>query len=255
MAVTRYTYRNPWRELDQLGNRLASVLDWSNGGSFPTPSSAGTWAPAVSVEETDGELILTAELPGMKPEDVELHVENNILTIRGEKREERTEQDEGSRFHVWERSYGAFQRSFTLPRTVQSDDIKAEFENGLTTRASAQGTGGSQSAHRDRGWGRASRQVDPYLGGEPKAGVGGGVSPPAPRCIQGPPVARSTTCPNRSINEREAAAKTDPGLSANADPSTAETRPPASSMMRAPAAKSQGFRKSSQNPSSRPSAI
>jgi len=131
MAVTRYSYRNPWRELDQLSNRLASAFDWSNGGTFPTPSSAGAWAPAVSVEETDSELILTAELPGMKPGDVELHVENNILTIRGEKREERTEQDEGRRFHLWERNYGAFQRSFTLPRTVRGDDIKAEFDNGL----------------------------------------------------------------------------------------------------------------------------
>ena len=131
MPITRHSYRNPWRELDQLTNRLASAFDWSNGEGFPTPSNTGTWAPAVSVEETQNELILTAELPGMRPEDVELQVENNILTLRGEKRETRDERDEGRRFHLWERSYGAFQRSFTLPRTVNGDEIRAEFDNGL----------------------------------------------------------------------------------------------------------------------------
>jgi len=131
MAITHYSYRNPWRELDQLTNRLSRVFDWENGGTFPTPSSAGSWMPAVSVEETNDELILTAELPGMKREDVELGVENNILTIRGEKREERREEDEERRYHLWERSFGTFQRSFTLPRSVKAEDIHAEFDNGV----------------------------------------------------------------------------------------------------------------------------
>jgi HSP20 family protein len=129
MAITRYTYSNPWRELDQLTNRLSRMFEGAN--AYPTPSSSGSWAPAVSVEETENELILTAELPGMKPEDVDVQLENNILTIRGEKNEERKEEDENRRFHVWERSYGSFQRSFTLPRTVKSDDISAEFKDGL----------------------------------------------------------------------------------------------------------------------------
>ena len=130
MAITRYSYRNPWGELDQLTNRLSRMFDWENGG-FPTPSNTGTWVPAVGVEETQEELILTAELPGMKPEDVELSVENNIMTIRGEKTEERKEGDESRRYHLWERSYGSFQRSFTLPRTVRADAIRAEFDSGL----------------------------------------------------------------------------------------------------------------------------
>ena len=67
----------------------------------------------------------------MEPGDIDLEVENNILTIRGEKREERKEEDENRRYHLWERSYGSFQRSFTLPRTVNADDIAAEFHNGL----------------------------------------------------------------------------------------------------------------------------
>jgi HSP20 family protein len=127
MAITRYTYGNPWRELDQLTNRLSQMFE----KDFPMPSSAGTWAPAVSVEETQDELVLTAELPGVKPEDVDVELENNILTIRGEKREQRKEEDENRRYHLWERTYGSFQRAFTLPRTVRAEDISAEFSEGL----------------------------------------------------------------------------------------------------------------------------
>jgi HSP20 family protein len=127
--MTRYTYGNPWRELDQLTNRLSQMFDPSP--TFPMPSNAGAWAPAVSVEETQDELVLTAELPGVKPEDVDVQLESNILTIRGEKREERKEEDENRRYHLWERNYGSFQRAFTLPRTVRGDDISAEFSDGL----------------------------------------------------------------------------------------------------------------------------
>ena len=127
MAITRYTYRNPWSELDALTNRLSRAFGTND---FPTPSSGGDWMPAVNVEETTDELVLTAELPGMTRDDVEIEVENNILTIRGERREERTEGEE-KRYHLWERHYGSFQRSFTLPRTVRADDISADYENGL----------------------------------------------------------------------------------------------------------------------------
>lgn len=130
MAITRYTYRNPWRELDHLTNRLARMFEGDDGG-FPMPSSVGRWTPAVSVEETQDELILTAELPGMGSDDVDVELENNILTIRGEKQEERREEDANRRYHLWERSFGSFQRSFTLPRTVKAEEISAAFENGL----------------------------------------------------------------------------------------------------------------------------
>lgn len=130
MAITRYTTANPWRELDQLTNRLNRMFDGANG-AHPVTSAAPRWAPAVSVEETQDELILTAELPGMKPEEVEIELENNVLSLRGEKRQERREEDESRRYHVWERSYGSFHRAFTLPHTVRADDIAAEFADGL----------------------------------------------------------------------------------------------------------------------------
>jgi HSP20 family protein len=129
MAITRYSYRNPWRELDQLTNRLSRLFE--DGSDSEMPANAGAWLPAVSVEETENEMILTAELPGVKPENVDVQLENNILTIRGEKREERKEGDENRRYHLWERTYGAFHRSFTLPHTVRADDITADFKEGL----------------------------------------------------------------------------------------------------------------------------
>ena len=65
--------------------------------------------------------------------NVSVEIENNVLTISGEKVEERTEGEEERRYHVWERSYGSFRRSFTLPRSVKADDITARFENGILT--------------------------------------------------------------------------------------------------------------------------
>jgi HSP20 family protein len=128
MAMTRYTHANPWRELDQLSNRFSRLFDGANGG-MPMSTPNGTWAPAVGVEETQEELVLTAELPGLKPADVEIQLENNVLTVRGEKREERREEER--RYHLWERGHGSFQLAFTLPHTVRADDISAEFEDGL----------------------------------------------------------------------------------------------------------------------------
>ncbi len=132
MALVRYTPRStfaPWPGLDLFSNRLSRVF----GNAWDTPEPARAWIPAVNVEEAADELLLTAELPGMREEDVSVDIENNILTIRGEKREAREEEDEGHRYHVWERRYGSFQRAFTLPSSVQADAIQAEFDAGILT--------------------------------------------------------------------------------------------------------------------------
>ena len=132
MALVRYTPRSTfasWPELDLFSNRLSRVF----GNAWDKPEVTGNWIPAVNVEESADELLLTAELPGMREEDVNVDIENNILTIHGEKREEREEGDEGHRYHVWERRYGSFHRNFTLPRSVQADAIEAEFASGVLT--------------------------------------------------------------------------------------------------------------------------
>ncbi len=127
MAITRWTNRNPWRELDALTNRLGFVFD----DAMPTASSTGRWVPAVNVEENAEELLLTAELPGLTEDDIEIEFENSVLSIRGEKRAQRREGDDSSKVHIWERSYGSFQRTFTLPRTVSPDRIEADFASGV----------------------------------------------------------------------------------------------------------------------------
>jgi HSP20 family protein len=92
--------------------------------------NSGSFTPAVDIKENDKEIRLELELPGMKPEDVEITAENGVLTVRGEKQEERKE-GEDSRYQVIERVYGTFLRTFQLPQGVDEDQIKAEFNNGV----------------------------------------------------------------------------------------------------------------------------
>ena len=98
--------------------------------TFGRDSARTGWAPAIDVREDGKEIVLEVELPGIKPSDVEVTAENGVLTIRGEKQSTMTENKEG-RYHVTERSYGAFTRSFQLPNGVDERRIEAEFSDGL----------------------------------------------------------------------------------------------------------------------------
>ena len=108
-----------------LNDGLLSV-DWQ-----PRDGATTAWVPPVDIFEEDHAIRITAEIPGVRAEDVKLTVENNVLTIQGTKQqvaEERTD-----RVHRYERTYGAFERSFTLPTTVDAGTIKASYENGVLT--------------------------------------------------------------------------------------------------------------------------
>lgn len=87
--------------------------------------------PKVNVAETDKAYEITAELPGLDEKSVEVNVADGVLTFRGEKREEKEEKDEKKNYHLVERSYGSFQRSFALPDNVEEDKIAADFEKGV----------------------------------------------------------------------------------------------------------------------------
>lgn len=89
--------------------------------------------PDTDVVERENEIQVVSELPGMNPDEVELSLENNVLTIAGEKHEERERGGEGDTFHLSERRWGRFSRSFVLPREVDSERISANFENGVLT--------------------------------------------------------------------------------------------------------------------------
>ncbi len=128
------TTRRPFDTFQNL-RRLNSVLDEAFG-SWPfqqegNGSITSAWNPACDVFE-DGESVkIVAELPGVNPEDVKLSLENNVLTIRGEKKQEAEERNE--RVHRYERSYGSFERAFMLPSTVDAEKVSADYRNGILT--------------------------------------------------------------------------------------------------------------------------
>ncbi|HEY7613269.1 MAG TPA: Hsp20/alpha crystallin family protein [Gemmatimonadales bacterium] len=131
--MTLMTTRRPFENFQTL-RRLNNALDeaFSN---WPFQQESGSitssWYPACDVFEDKDAVKIVAELPGVKSEDVKLSLENNLLTIRGEKKQEAEERSE--RVHRYERSYGLFERAFVLPSTVDGDKISAECQNGVLT--------------------------------------------------------------------------------------------------------------------------
>lgn len=111
------------REMDQLMDRF---FDWRPSRSWP---GDGGWVPTLDVSETDKEVIVTAELPGMDPKDVDLSLNDSQLTIRGERKKE--EEEKGENFHRVERQYGSFQRVVQLPTDVDTEKVDAKDKDGV----------------------------------------------------------------------------------------------------------------------------
>jgi HSP20 family protein len=132
--MTLMITRRPFDNYNTL-RRLNTALDEAfSGWPFQQDESGSitsSWHPACNVFEDKESVKIVAELPGVKPEDVKLSLENNLLTIRGEKKQEAEERSE--RVHRYERSYGSFERTFVLPSTVDGDKISAEYQNGVLT--------------------------------------------------------------------------------------------------------------------------
>jgi len=129
MAIVRW---RPFQELMNLRNEMDRLFDEFFGRTserFGLEVGEGVWSPDVDISETDNEIIVSAELPGVKKEDIKITLQDNVLTLRGEKKQEKETKDEN--FHRVERSYGVFQRSFTLPATVDAKNIKAGYKNGV----------------------------------------------------------------------------------------------------------------------------
>jgi HSP20 family protein len=112
---------------DRLFNQM---LQGFLGAELPTEGMGGrTWLPAVDIKETEEALMFSAELPGMTKDDIEITLENNVLTIAGERKFEK--EAKGETFHRVERTFGSFSRSFTLPTGVRTDKVDANFANGI----------------------------------------------------------------------------------------------------------------------------
>ncbi len=123
MNLTRW---EPYRELATLQDRLNRAF-----GRFERDDevSMAAWAPPVDITEEKDRIVITAELPGFKENQIEIQSENGMLTLRGERKFEK--EDEGKSYHRVERSYGQFIRSFSLPNNVDREKIKANFSDGL----------------------------------------------------------------------------------------------------------------------------
>jgi HSP20 family protein len=126
MNIIKY---DPFREMRSLQDEVNRLFASSFSRGDDNELARGAWSPQVDIFENQNEIVLEAELPGMKAEDVNISIENNVLTLHGERKFEK--KAEGDNFHRVERSYGSFTRSFTLPPTVSSENANAEFENGV----------------------------------------------------------------------------------------------------------------------------
>jgi HSP20 family protein len=130
MNVVRW---DPFRELEDMSARLNRMI-----GRSVAPEDKGRetltvadWTPLVDISETDSEYSIKAELPEIKKEDVKVTVEDGVLTIQGERRQEKEEK--GKKLHRIERAYGSFMRSFTVPDYVDDSKVSAEFKDGVLT--------------------------------------------------------------------------------------------------------------------------
>ncbi|MFY9745148.1 MAG: Hsp20/alpha crystallin family protein [Acidobacteriaceae bacterium] len=125
MAITRW---DPFRDALSLQNRLNSLFQEYNRGEGDALSTAA-FVPPVDVYEDEHKIVLKLEVPGMKESDLDIQLENNVLTVKGERKFEKEEKEEN--FHRIERRYGSFYRSFTIPSTVNPDSVKASYEAGV----------------------------------------------------------------------------------------------------------------------------
>lgn len=110
-------------EMDKLFEDFFGLAQPGTGGS------GAMWSPAVDISESQDNYVVKAELPGMKKEQIDLEVEDNVLAIKGERKFEKT--DKGEDYHFVERSYGSFYRRFALPKNVDSEAIRAEYKDGV----------------------------------------------------------------------------------------------------------------------------
>ena len=123
MGLMRWS---PWQELETINRQLGRLLDDSG---FGMGTETGQWVPTVDIRETDGALLVQAELPGIDKKDIHVEVRDGVLTISGERRYEKDVKEEN--VHRVERAYGRFSRSFVLPAHVDADKVDARMKNGV----------------------------------------------------------------------------------------------------------------------------
>ena len=127
--MTVLTRWDPFRELNTLQDRMSRLFQEVAPGREDDLMNTGSFVPPVDVYEDEHAITLKLEVPGVEQKDIDIRLENNTMTIRGERKFDKEEKEEN--FHRIERRYGSFSRSFTLPNTVDTEQCNAEFENGV----------------------------------------------------------------------------------------------------------------------------
>lgn len=121
----------PWNALREIEDHFSQffadpfgpMTDWSNGGSG--------WAPAIDLSENENEYVIDADIPGVSKDDITLELLDNVVTIKGERKSEKKEEDKKKGYHRVERTHGSFQRSVQIPGGFKSDAVQAKFNNGV----------------------------------------------------------------------------------------------------------------------------
>jgi HSP20 family protein len=127
MAITRW---DPFQELNLITDRMNRLFQDSFGAAGREDAlTTASFVPPVDIYEDEQNIVLKLEVPGIEQKDIDVRLENNTLTVRGERKFEKEEKEEN--FHRVERRYGSFYRAFTLPNTVDAENVNAEYENGV----------------------------------------------------------------------------------------------------------------------------
>jgi len=127
--MTLITRWDPFRELSTLQDRMNRLFNDQFSGVTRDESLTGAFVPPVDVYEDENAIQLRMEVPGIEEKDIDIRLENQVLTVRGERNFSKEEKEEN--FHRIERRYGSFTRSFTLPGTVNSEDVSADYDKGV----------------------------------------------------------------------------------------------------------------------------
>ena len=128
MPIIRY---RPFGDLDRLHHQMHKLFDDLNGEESEEGIGRGAWVPRVNINERQNDFVVTADLPGINKDDISINLENNMLTILGERKFEIDEKKDN--FHRVEKQYGRFSRAFRLPNTVDDKGVGAEFKDGELT--------------------------------------------------------------------------------------------------------------------------
>ncbi|HFD31820.1 MAG TPA: Hsp20/alpha crystallin family protein [Gammaproteobacteria bacterium] len=126
MSLVRY---QPWNSMEQFRREMEHMMHGQSSSEEGSSIATSDWVPAIDIKETEKEFLIHADIPGVDPDEIDVHMEDGMLTIKGERESEAKEEREG--YKRIERQHGTFYRRFSLPDTANADEISAKSKNGV----------------------------------------------------------------------------------------------------------------------------